>query len=145
MVAGRMRRRSVFSFVLFTPAPALAASEFRARGNEPGWSVTIKDTAIELRTMDGKSAVVSPVPKAHKSGAAETYTGQADGRPFSITISEALCTDTMSGMSHPKSVSVTWGDLVLTGCGGDPLTLIQGEWAIESINGRAVPPRPSRY
>ena len=131
---------SLLAFML--AAHAFAATDFRARGNEPGWSVTISEAAIELRMMDGKMASVSPVPQPEKSGKTETYAGKADGKPFTLVITDALCVDNMSGMPHPKSVSVKWGELALTGCGGDPASLIQGDWIIESINGNAVSVQP---
>ncbi|MCJ7599228.1 MAG: META domain-containing protein [Methyloceanibacter sp.] len=44
----------------------------------------------------------------------------------------------MSGMTFPKTVAVTHGERKFSGCGGDPTSLLHGEWAIEQIEGKAI-------
>ena len=45
----------------------------------------------------------------------------------------------MSGMPHPQSVTVVVGGQTLTGCGGEPVSLLQGaEWTVVEIDGKAL-------
>ncbi len=41
-------------------------------------------------------------------------------------------------MTFPKTVAVTHGERKFSGCGGDPTSLLHGEWAIEQIEGKAI-------
>lgn len=46
----------------------------------------------------------------------------------------------MSGMPHPWQVRVETGTgRVLTGCGGDPASLLAGEWRLVAAGGSALP------
>lgn len=122
-------------------APASAA-DFSARGNEPGWHVEVDDTSLVFRTMNGEVVTISPVPSEVQSAdGARTFRSEAEGRPFVLTIADEICVDTMSGMPHPLSARLSWGTEQYSGCGGDPAALLQGEWVIEEIGGRAVLPQ----
>jgi heat shock protein HslJ len=49
----------------------------------------------------------------------------------------------MTGMPRPEQVIVTLGKQRLTGCGGDPASLLQGrEWIVTSLAGRPVLAEP---
>jgi len=114
------------------------AAGLTARGNEPGWQIEISDKAISFRTMDGEAFTIEPVPEPMAADGVETYSATVDGQPFTLTVADTLCADTMSGMQHPKTVTVALGDRRLEGCGGQPADLLHGEWRIEEIGGKAV-------
>jgi heat shock protein HslJ len=114
---------------------AFANEGFRARGNEPGWSVTITKSAIEFRTIDGEMIAISPVPQPQRQGRTETYSGEANGQAFSLVVSDAVCVDSMSGLPYPNTVSISLGESRMNGCGGNPATLLQGDWSIVAVNG----------
>jgi heat shock protein HslJ/uncharacterized lipoprotein YbaY len=76
------------------PPANSTAAPYRARGNEPGWLVTI---------------------------------------------TPGLCTDTMTGMPYPDTVTLTFKGQSYAGCGGDPATLLQGaEWVVDDIDGGGI-------
>jgi heat shock protein HslJ len=116
-----------------------AASEppLIARGNEPGWSLTIRDAEIELVADYGAARSTFPKPAPEISAGATRYVvADAD---LTITLIERRCADTMSGMFYPLTVTVGRPEGVLSGCGGEPASLLLGpEWVVESIEGDAV-------
>jgi heat shock protein HslJ len=116
--------------------PATARAPFRATGNEPSWRLDIDSKAMTLLTNFGQDRLVAATPAAEVSNAATKYvahTGQGD---LVATIVDRLCVDSMSGMPHPQSVTVAVGGKTLTGCGGEPVSLLQGaEWTVVEIGG----------
>ena len=63
------------------------------------------------------------------------------GTTFTIRIADTECSDVMSGHRFPQTVTLTIGDRVLNGCGGEPGVLLQGgEWVVETIEGQPVAP-----
>jgi len=140
---GRLPLPSLFGLAVTLAFPAMATADtgtFKARGNEPGWHVEIGQRDLVFGTQDGGSVKISPLPEARTQDGSRIYDATADGRPFSLTIRDELCVDTMSGMPHPSTAVVRWGDQTYTGCGGEPRDLLLGEWQVESIEGGAVVP-----
>jgi heat shock protein HslJ/uncharacterized membrane protein len=117
---------------------AAQASDFVARGNEPGWILRKTAEEIEFRPMEGPTLNISPVPTARRTEDGEVYETIRDGRPFRLTIASKVCVDTMSGMNYPMSAEVLIGTDTLLGCGGDPFTLLKGEWAVERLGEEPV-------
>jgi len=119
-----------------TQSPATAGTAFRATGNEPGWRLDIGGTEMSLLTNFGQTRLVAPTPTAQVSGATKKYVARTDQGDLTATIVDQLCVDSMSGMPHPQSVTVVVGGQILTGCGGEPASLLQGaEWAVVEIGG----------
>lgn len=118
-------------------APAMAAETFRARGNEPFWSVEVGAEGIVFTPMEGAPVTVVPVPAARQDGKAMIYEAKAGGTPFLLTVADAVCADTMTGMPFPKTVTVALGDQAYSGCGGEPAALLIGDWMIAAIDGKA--------
>jgi heat shock protein HslJ len=132
------RALTAFAILVATTTVSVAATEtFRARGNEPFWSVEMTGEAIVFRPMEGEPVTVAPLPASRREGNADVYEANAGGKPFALTIADAVCTDTMSGMPFPKTVTVTIGGETFAGCGGEPVTLLLGDWVIAEINGKA--------
>ena len=117
-----------------TTEPALAKEPLTARGNEPGWSLTIGAVEIELVADYGATRSTYPRPAAKSTGNATRYVvADAD---LTITLVEQPCADNMSGMFYPLTVTVEQPEGVLSGCGGEPASLLLGpEWEVESIGG----------
>ncbi len=115
-----------------------AATNLSARGNEPGWQIEVTDAGITFRTMEGETITVSPKPEPEIVDGVETYRAEVEGQKFSLTIADTVCVDTMSGMTFPKTVTVAHGERKFSGCGGNPASLLHGEWAIEQIEGKAI-------
>lgn len=111
---------------------------FRARGNEPGWLLDIDRGEMTLISLQGIKRLVAPTPPPQRTAAFTRYAARADGTDVTVTVFERVCRDTMTGMPHPNAVEVLLDGGKLTGCGGDPASLLHGrEWVVEDINGAA--------
>jgi heat shock protein HslJ len=124
-----------------TPAPlqGTPASPFIARGNEPGWRLDLDGERMTLRMQDGATRTLAPPPAAQRTDAFTRYAGRADGADLTVTVFNRRCKDTMTGMNHPNAVEVVLAGRKLTGCGGDPATLLRGgEWVVTEIAGRGL-------
>jgi heat shock protein HslJ len=111
------------------------AASWTARGNEPGWQVEVSDTAISFSTMEGETFTIEPVPEPVRAEDIEVYMGMAGDKAFALVAIDKICTDNMSGMPFPKAVVVTIGEQARVGCGGDPLSLLVGDWRVEAMSG----------
>jgi heat shock protein HslJ len=130
-----------FLALALTALPAAEAASLTARGNEPGWRIELSEKAITFNGQDGEIFTIAPVPQAARTGTTDTYAATVDGRTFTLAIADAVCADTMTGMPHPKTVTVTIGnDRKLTGCGGEPASLLHGDWKVEEIEGKPIVP-----
>ena len=134
---GRMALALIAAILGFAASGAKSA-DFAARGNEPGWSIQKDDAGITFRTMDGRTVTVSPLPVPQKVDGADVYRATTAGRSFALSITDKVCTDTMSGMFYPASVTVEMGMEKFAGCGGEPASLLKGEWLVEKIDGKAI-------
>jgi heat shock protein HslJ len=115
------------------------ATNFRAMGNEPGWRLNIEGDRMTLITQDGAKRVVTPAPAAQRTDAFTRYAARTEGSDITVTVFNRRCKDTMSGMPHPHVVEVLYDGRKLTGCGGDPATLLQGrEWVVQDIAGKGI-------
>jgi heat shock protein HslJ len=136
-----IRRETVFlaiaASLLASPAAA-QQSDFVARGNEPGWIVRMNDASLTFETMGGAPVTIAPAPAAETIDGVKIYKATVDGQPFQVSVADELCVDTMSGMPHPATVSVESGGQHFQGCGGEPATLLHGEWTVSELDGKAV-------
>ena len=117
-------------------AAAASALRLRAQGNEPGWSLVVDETGLELTLAHGERRLRAASFTVDGSGGTQVYRAVAAGETIEATVTDRLCTDTMSGVPHPQTVELVAGAQRLAGCGGDPATLLQGgEWTVETIAG----------
>ena len=117
-------------------AAPLGAPPYSARGQEPGWSLTISQDAVLLEMAAGER-LQAPTPRAHRTGRRTRYDVVLGGRPSRITIERRLCRDTMSGMPHPDSVAIFGLGSVLRGYGGLSRALLgTDEWVVTRIGGK---------
>lgn len=136
--------------------PGAIVEPFRASGNEPFWLLTLERGLLQLNQLSNQlsnqtgnqaanQAINQPANQAGEAEqSAQPYTFERDTgalRSQAITgqISDQVCRDSMTGMPHPKQVTLQVDGSTLTGCGGDPARLIQGaEWVVEDINDRGI-------
>ena len=130
---------------------------FRASGNEPFWQVRYDGWTITLTTPDGSSAPLEAevtersasgtvirakgtAPLGAAAAGAPVVAGNAGGTPpVTFTVQPGLCSDSMTGMPHPATVTLAQSGQSWQGCGGDPARLLQGaDWQIEHLNGAPV-------
>lgn len=114
------------------PTPERIA--LRAGGNEPGWRLDAGRDGVTFTAETGASGA-GPLPEPVLGPAGLTYAPAPD---FRFTMSPGPCYDTMTGMPHPVSVTAEGLGEIFLGCGGDPETLIEGNWAVAEIEGEPV-------
>lgn len=119
-------------------AMAAAAPDFVGRGNEPNWTVRKNDAGITFQQMGQSEVKVTPLPHVRRVRGSQAYPATVNGQAFRLTISPARCVDTMSGMTYPNTVEVRLGKTRFAGCGGDPVQVLKGAWAVTAINGKPV-------
>ena len=127
------------SLLLLAPIPAMADDTalplpLTARGNEPGWSVTLTADGSRYTDMDG-AALEAPFapPRAEDGG----WTVDTAAGPLRLT--PTLCRDTMTGMPYPYAATLEHGGTARSGCAGDPAALLAGDWVATDLGGAALP------
>lgn len=118
-----------------TPGTGTPAT-WTARGNEPGWNVTLDGTTLTYIYAYGEGRYEAPQPAAEPVDGGRRYT-TADG-VLSVTVLDKPCADDMSGMPYPQTVTVQMEDARVQGCGGDTNDLLKGEWTVIEVNGPPV-------
>lgn len=138
--------QQALAFVAACASTAAFASQpaWRAIGHEPSWSLSKSDGTMTLETDFGANRVEFAVPTATKiDNRTVRYVTSIGGDPLEVNIKDEVCVDTMTGMPRPEQVTITFGTRRLTGCGGDPASLLQGpDWAVVSLAGEPVLPEP---
>jgi uncharacterized membrane protein len=99
------------------PFDAIGADEvITLSGTEPFWSISIDGdnaTYTSPENLDGSSFTVARF--AGNSGLG--FTGELDGAPVTIAVTQGQCSDGMSDRTYPFTATVEWGELKLEGCG----------------------------
>ena len=131
----RLRLAVAAALLALGSGHAIAAG-FSAQGNEPGWSLVVQDERLTLTLAYGERRLEAKSFTLGSSGAARLYRAEANGERIEATVTDRICTDTMTGMPYPQTVAVAVGSERLSGCGGDPAVLLQGgEWTVLTIAG----------
>jgi heat shock protein HslJ len=117
----------------------LRGAEFRAVGQEPGWSLELdQDGQVRFAGDYGRTRLAGATQEPTRDDAgAITFRAQPEGRDLTVVIRETPCRDTMSGESFSHSVTVRLDGGEMTGCGR---TLSTGEltgkyWKLVELNG----------
>lgn len=106
-----------------------------ARGNEPGWVVTLAHEGLVYSGQDG-TRHDGPLPEPMQT---EDGTVFDTGAGLVITVGDALCRDSMTGMPYPYTVGAVVDGTALEGCGGDPRALLTGTWRLVDLPGAPLP------
>lgn len=92
--------------------------DFRALGQEPGWSLDIdRDGRIVYAGDYGTDTLAASTPEPTDSGDAMSWTVRTDGRELSARVREQDCRDTMSGERFTHAVTLDVDGRELHGCG----------------------------
>jgi heat shock protein HslJ/membrane-bound inhibitor of C-type lysozyme len=106
------------------------------RGNEPGWVLRLSEDGFEYEGDMGTRRFTGPLPDAQPTGSG----ARLDLAPeLGLTLDQTLCRDTMTGMPHPISAQLTDGARQLSGCAGQPGSLLEGQWKVTGVEGQPVP------
>ena len=104
------RRRAVWEHA------KLNGADFRAVGNEPGWTLEIRNGSRIVLVADyGSSRVELPLPQPRVNQEAQST--RWDAGELVLDVFGSPCRDSMSGESFESTVEVVWGKRLLRGCG----------------------------
>lgn len=119
--------------------PAAAPLSYRARGNEPFWSITLDAAELRWQTPDEASPVVwSTLTRAARADGFD-IAATRNGATLALGATRGLCRDSMSGMPYPHHVRVLLDGREFHGCGGDAIALLAASgWTVTTIGGRAA-------
>lgn len=112
---------------------------YRARGNEPFWSIVLDASELRWSTPDTAHPVIwSGLTRSARADGFD-LTAHREGRVLTLGATTLICRDNMSGMPHPHIVRVHVDDREFQGCGGEPLALLTAQqWTVAMIDGTAV-------
>jgi heat shock protein HslJ len=133
-----------FASCLWIEDAAASPVQWRAGGHEPSWSLSRSGDEMTLETDFGANQARFAVPPLTKvDDRTGRYVTSVGGEPLEVTLRTEVCVDSMTGMPRPEQVTVTLGQKRLTGCGGDPASLLQGrEWIVAGLAGKPVLAEP---
>ena len=102
-----------------TPAAVDPVAEaYVARGQEPGWIVTIVDGRIDYQGDYGETRIVVPAPPPRT-----TFNGHRYETPrLIVDVTHGRCNDAMSGHGYADTVMVIADGETYRGCGGERRT-----------------------
>jgi len=117
----------------------LALFPFRAHGNEPGWTLSANVDEVVLDWNYGQQHLVMPYPELNLTHSGFVLHSEANVPLLKVNVLHSLCRDSMSGRPYPQHVELRYGDLHLSGCGGNSYTLLTGkEWVVEDIGAQGM-------
>ena len=94
--------------------PAPAQEQYTARGQEPGWAVTIANGRIDYTGNYGEKKVNVPRPDPRT-----TFNGRRYETPrLIVDVTHGRCNDAMSGHGYADQVMVIADGETYRGCGG---------------------------
>jgi len=115
---------------------AMEDETLTARGNEPGWLLEIADGELSLTWNYGEDELTAAAPAPEKNGDVKRYSLPEED--LEVTVTQAVCNDDATGMPHPYRVAVEIRGQTLNGCGGEPASLLKGDWVVEAIDNGGV-------
>ena len=89
---------------------------FRAFGTEPFWGVNVEGTRLTYTTPEDQPGVVMQGTRRTLADGVE-ISGQHDGKPFVLTVSNGTCSDGMSDNTYSLVATFRFGDIDYKGCG----------------------------
>lgn len=130
--------------VLFAACAANAAvpadPPYRARGNEPFWSLESRPSGVTF-TLVGAPKVSAPPATIETTKGGRRLTTSSSAGTITAVVLAKVCADSMTGMPYPDTVTVSVGKKTYSGCGGEPASLLQGPpWTVTELGQTTVLP-----
>ncbi|MEE4454043.1 hypothetical protein [Novosphingobium resinovorum] len=93
-----------------------AAETVHFVGTEPFWSGEVGPSGLVYRTPENEGG--QPVPASRFAGrGGVSFSGELAGRPATLVVTPAGCSDGMSDARYPYTVTLEIGDDMRRGCG----------------------------
>lgn len=111
----------IFGVAACAPAPPMAGSgnpaleTYSARGQEPGWALTIANGTIDYRGNYGERRITIPRPDPRPSFNGRRY----ESARLIVDVTYGRCNDVMSGHGYADQVMVIADGETYRGCGGE--------------------------
>lgn len=126
------------------PDPEVAgATLYKAVGNEPGWSLTVRAARMDYAGDYGEVNIAEPTPPNFRAAHGTYRSGK-----LQVTISAGPCSDGMSDLIYRQTVRVTADGRTVSGCGGGTIaanSLANTSWSVASVNGKPTPAGADYY
>lgn len=116
-----------------------APQNYKAIGQEPGWTLEITPNAVEYVGDYGEKRISANSKSVRLNGESLIY---ANGR-LVLNRTAETCSDTMSGQRYRETVRLVVDGQRLQGCGGGTMaleTLNDSNWTLLSVNGKDALP-----
>lgn len=113
--------------------PPAAVDKYVARGNEPGWVLTMDPATIDYQGDYGQTAIKVPAVTGVPSFNGMRYVTDR----LTVDVTYATCADDMSGKRFADTVTVMADGKEVKGCGGralPPESLADTQWKIVSLD-----------
>lgn len=94
--------------------------EFRASGNEPGWTLEILADRLVFVGSYGAERAITPRPAPHLESGETVYAAVTEAHRLTVRIRRTPCADSMSGERYDANVEVELDGRRYRGCGGAP-------------------------
>ena len=101
------------------PTEANKGTLFVAHGNEPFWSLKIKNGLISFKLIDWKNDLTAENVHGEKINDSTVYTLMSKGKEWKVAIIDQFCNDGMSDLIYEYVVIVHYQGKEYTGCGVD--------------------------
>ena len=96
----------------------LRGVDFRATGNEPGWSLEmLQDRILFLDQEGARVTMPRPAPQVDPASGETVYAAETDAHRIRVLIRESECVDTMSGERSESIVALEVDGRAYRGCG----------------------------
>jgi uncharacterized membrane protein len=94
--------------------PAVEAEDYTARGQEPGWLLTIAGGSMDYQGNYGEKKIRVPAPAPTPTANGRRY----ETERLTIEITNSRCNDAMSGHGYSDQVKIVADGETYDGCGG---------------------------
>ena len=95
--------------------PEQRAGSYTARGQEPGWALTIADGRIDYAGNYGETRIIVPAPQPRTTFNGHRY----ETERLIVDVTHGRCNDAMSGHGYADTVMVIADGETYHGCGGE--------------------------
>jgi len=107
---------------LYTEGPGcdekdISLSLFRARGNEPGWSVDVQPSGVIITKPGAEPVTAEYQPLEKLDAGVRRFVSETPIGKVEFTLSPGICSDGMSDTVYGWNASLAMGDEKLSGCG----------------------------
>lgn len=140
----RFRHRGIELPACQAQAPRPPTGVLRAQGQSPGWRLELREDRFRLEPSGGGPRIDGAIVQVESGPGLLRHTGRSsDGEPWEILLGEGPCADRPEGLPRPYTVVLRTPGHRLAGCGGDPLSLLQGApWQLVALDGGSTAAEP---